>query len=211
MTVIELVDRERSRLRASLTLVGVALAGGIAAVILALATLTLGGARWISLPRPLPLAAWAVVGVLGIAVAWWTFVRLQRSASRVSVATEIERERSLRSGSLRGALEVAETGTLGRRGAHLLGQRLEQQGPALAPRLQRRARGRAMLGVVGALAAILTLAAARSASPDGWRALAHPVAAWRGTLAPRLQVVARDSCCVARRSPSAWPRSIVAW
>ena len=30
-------------------------------MILALATLAFGGARWISLPRPLPLAAWVVV------------------------------------------------------------------------------------------------------------------------------------------------------
>src|SRR5688572_32754975 len=184
MTVIEPVDRERSRLRASMTLVGGAIAGGAAAVVLALATLTFGGARWIALPRPLPLAAWAVVGALGLAVAWWTFVRLQRSASRLSVATEIERERELRSGSLRGAIEVAESGTLGRRGAQLLGERLQRQGPALAPQLQRRARARALLGVVGAMVAIVVLAAARSASPDGWRALAHPVAAWRGTLAP---------------------------
>src|SRR5688572_22371654 len=190
MTVIELVDRERARLRASMALVGLAIAGGAAAGILALATLSLGGARWIALPRPLPFAAWVVVGALGAAVVWWTISRLRSAASRLSVATEIERERALRTGSLRGAIEVADSGTLGRRGAQLLGEKLERQGPALAPALQRRARGRALLGAAGAVLAILTLAAARSASPDGWRALAHPLAAWKGTLAPPLEVIA---------------------
>lgn len=190
MTVIELVDRERARLRAAMALVGLALAGGAGAAILAVATLGLGGARWIRLPRPLPVAAWLVVAVLGALVTWWTIRRVGRSASRSAVATEIERERALRSGSLRGALEVAESGTLGRRGAEQLSESLRRQGAALVPELQRRARWRALAGAAGALVAIATLAAARTASPDGWRALTHPVAAWRGTLAAPLRVIA---------------------
>ena len=190
MTVIQLVDRERTRLRAAMALVGLGFAAAIAAAMLALATLVFGDARWIALPRPLPLIAWALVAGLIAGAGLRTVQGLRRRASRNAVAIEIEQERSLRRGSLRGAIEVADGSVLGRRGAQQLGARLQRDGLALAPGLQRRARWRALVGVGGALLAIATLGAARAATPDGWRALAHPVRAWRGTLAPPLRVIA---------------------
>jgi hypothetical protein len=190
MTVIQLVDRERARLRAAMTLIGVGLALAIAAAVLAVATLVFGEARWIALPRPLPVVAWAVVAALLAGAAWRTLQVLRLRASRAAVATEIEQERALRRGSLRGAIEVADANTLGRRGAQQLGSRLEHEGPVLAPTLQRRTQWRALAGVAGAVLAVATLGAARAATPDGWRALAHPVRAWRGTLAPPIRIVA---------------------
>jgi hypothetical protein len=190
MTVLQLVDRERTRLRAAVTLVGLGLAAAVTAAVLTLATLVFGDARWIALPRPLPLVAWAVVAGLIAGAAWRTLQVLRRRASRSAVATEIEQERSLRLGSLRGALEVSDAGVLGRRGAQQLGDRLQREGIALAPNLQNRARWRALAGLGGALLALATLGAARAATPDGWRALVHPVRAWRGTLAPPLRVIA---------------------
>jgi hypothetical protein len=172
-----------------MALVGLALAAACTAVILAVGTVLLGSARWIELPRPLPLAAWLIVGGLVIATLWWTFRALRRRASRDAVATVIEQERELRSGSLRGAIEVAGSGALGRLGAKQLGDRLSGGAP-LAPLMQRNARWRALAGVAGAVLALATLGAARVATPDGWLALAHPVRAWRGTLAPPLHVIA---------------------
>ena len=87
MTVIQLVDRERTRLRAAMSLVGAGLATAIAAAVLALATVAFGGARWIALPRPLPMLAWVLVlGLIGAAV-WLTVRALHRGASRAAVAT----------------------------------------------------------------------------------------------------------------------------
>src|SRR5687768_1577954 len=190
MTVTQLVDRERTRLRAAMALVGLGFAAAVVAAVLALATLVFGEARWISLPRPLPLLAWALVAAVVAGAAWRTAQVLRSRASRNAVATEIEHERSLRGGSLRGAIEVADANALGRRGAQQLGDRLAREGVVLAPSLQRRARWRALAGAGGALLAIATLGAARAATPDGWRALAHPLSAWRGTLAPPLRVIA---------------------
>jgi hypothetical protein len=211
MTVTDLVDRERARLRIAMVLVGLTLATGVIAVLLALATFALGEARWIELPRPLPLLAWVVATAIVGGAVWWTVRAWTARASRARVAEAIECERSLRAGSLRGALEVAGTGALGRRGADQLLSRLrgEETGPtagrarsrrtsagaasrrvrgALAPELQRGARWRAGVGLATASIACATLGAARSASPDGWRALAHPMRAWQGTLAPALAV-----------------------
>jgi hypothetical protein len=200
MTVIDLVDRERARLRVAMVLAGVTLAAGVTAVLLALATLALGGARWIQLPRPLPLIAWAVAAAIVGGTLWWTVQALASRGSRARVAEAIERERALRAGSLRGALEVAGRGSLGRRGAEQVVSRLERAARTpttahgrglrnvLAPDLQSGARWRAGIGLSTAAFAFLTLGASRSMSPDGWRALAHPVRAWQGTLAPALVI-----------------------
>ena len=200
MTVLDLVDRERTRLRVAIVLGGITPAAGVTAVVLALAALALGGGRWIALPRPVPVLAWLVaLGVVGVA-AWWTIRALQLRASRARVAEAIERERSLRAGSVRGALEVSGAGALGRRGADQVlsrlrrgeaaasGRRNRRGSAVLAPDLQHAARWRAAIGIAAAAAAFLTLSATRGASPDGWRALAHPVKAWQGTLAPPLTI-----------------------
>ena len=133
MTIVELVERERAGARrlelAAGAALGVALCCGLASA----AVLLLGHARWLALPRALPLIVWALL-VTGVgAVAFRTRRRLQQRTSRAQIAAAIERERSLRAGALRGAIEVADTGAFGRRAAAVLGESL---GPTAGPSLR---------------------------------------------------------------------------
>src|SRR5215471_17105930 len=137
MTVLELVDRERARLRRMHLLAGFALAVGATALVLAIGASALGSARWMALPRPLPFLVCFVV-VADVAVVFWTARQLDRRATRSSVAAAIEREQALRAGALRGVIEVADSGALGRRAADVVSARLTPAGPRLAP-VERRA------------------------------------------------------------------------
>jgi hypothetical protein len=107
------------------------------------------------------------------------------------VAQAIERERALRAGSLRAALEVAELGALGRYAADALAARLSAPGTGrtLAPALHRRALSRGAIAAFAGLAGITVLGAARSRAPDGWRALRHPVGALTGAILAPIQIV----------------------
>ena len=117
MTVLELVDRERARQRRMHIVAGLALAVGATCLVLALGASALGSARWMSLPRPVPFLVWLLVFAADVAIVSWTARRLARRTTRQNVAATIEREQSLRAGQLRGALEVGESGALGRRAA----------------------------------------------------------------------------------------------
>jgi heme exporter protein D len=115
MTVGELVDRERARLRRLHLAAGIALAVGATCLLIALGASALGGARWMTLPRPLPFLVWLLVASADVAIVLLTVRQLDRRTTRQSVATAIEREQSLRAGALRGALAVADSDALGRR------------------------------------------------------------------------------------------------
>ena len=104
------------------------------------------------------------------------------------MARAIEAERALGRGSARAAMEVADAGALGRHAADALASRLGSLGGALAPTTQRRALRRGGIAVAGGAVALLLLGAARSAAPDGWRAVRHPIGAWRGTILPPLVI-----------------------
>ena len=181
MTVGSLVSRERTRVRLAVAAQGFGIALALAALLLAGVSLVLGDARWITLPA-VPLLAWLVVLAMIAAASWWTGRRLHRRASREQVAAAIERERSLRAGALRGALEVSESGALGRRAAESLARTLGTTRGALAPTAQRHLWVRGAVAGAAALVGVLALGAARSASPDGWRAIRHPVGALTGGL-----------------------------
>lgn len=185
MTVGHLVDRERARLRAAYVLAGVALAAATTCGLVSFGVLVLGRARWLALPRVLPFAVWVAVLAADTAVAWWTFTRLRRVAARGRVAAAIEREQALRAGSLRGILEVGDSGALGRHAADHMARRLEGAGRTLAPDVQRRARRRVLAGVLAAAGAGLLLGWLAPAFDDGLLALLLPVRAWRGTLLPK--------------------------
>jgi hypothetical protein len=186
MTVIELVDRERARLRRMHVLVGVALAVGATCLLLALGASALGSARWMALPRPVPFLVWVLVIAADVAVVLWTLRRLDRRTTRHSVAATIEREQSLRAGSLRGALEVGTSGALGRRAAAMVSERLAPAGPRLVPGEQRALRrGVVQAGIAAAIAVAALLVAAPNFN-DGLQAILEPVHAWNGTLLPRI-------------------------
>ena len=188
MTVSKLVSRERARLRVAIAARGLALAVAGAAVIVALSAVALSDARWITRPAA-PGLAWLLATAL-VGVALWRMRRETRvTASSTSVAAAIERERALRAGSLRGALEVGDGSVLGRKAAKELASRLARQRGMLAPGLHRRAWRRGVVAAAVALFGLASVAAARQIAPDGWRAVSNPVEAWTGTLLPPLAIV----------------------
>lgn len=184
MTVLELVDRERARLRTLHLVVGIALAVGATSLLLALGASALGGARWMALPRPVPFIVWLLVLAANLAVILWTVRRVERGTTRQSVAAVIEREQLLRAGALRGALEVAGSGALGRRAAAAVSDRLAPAGPRLAPAEQRAVRRGAVQATTIALVAVAALSLAGPRFNDGLLAIFKPVRAWKGTLLP---------------------------
>ena len=188
MTVGQIIARERSRLRVALVTRGVGVALTIGFILLAASTIALGGARWITRPSA-PLGAWAIVAIalLALLVASWREGRRRASASHIAAA--IERERALRAGSLRGALEVDASGPLGALAAKRLATDLARVKRPLAPAMQRRATRWSVLSAVLAIGAVATVAVARDVAPDGWRAMRHPVRAWSGDLLPPLMIL----------------------
>jgi hypothetical protein len=186
MTVLELVDRERARLRRMHLLMGLALAVGATCLVLAVGASALGSARWMALPRSVPFLVWAVIAAADVVVVLWTARRLDRRATRSSVAAAIEREQDLRAGALRGVIEVANSGALGRRAAAAVGARLAPAGPRLAPAERRAVRRGATQATGVATVAMAALAFAVPNFNDGLLAILRPVRAWNGTLLPRI-------------------------
>lgn len=187
MTVTGLVRRERSRLGVAILARGMAAGIAAAAVLLAASTLALGSARWITRPTA-PLASWAVALVAAALACWWARGAVRAKASSYAVARAIESERALRRGSVRAALEVQGAGALGRHAADALASRLASIRGALAPAAQRTALRRGAIAVLAAVAGVAVLGAAKGAAPDGWRAIRHPLGAFRGTILPPLVI-----------------------
>ncbi len=188
MSVAELVDRERARVARALAVGATAAAIAAAACVLSLGVGALGQGRWMRVPGAWPLGVWLATGIAAAAVAGYAARQVRRATSRAGIARAVEFERGLRRGSVRGAIEVATRGALGRHGARALAERLATD--RLIPALYRSALRRAALGLAIALAAALALGAAVSASPDGWAAVRHPLLARRGLLLPALRIVA---------------------
>ena len=80
MTIRTLVERERRHLRRSELSAGLLLAVAIAAVLVALGSVTLARSRWLELPRGLPLVIWVLIGAAVAALAVRT--RKHRGADR---------------------------------------------------------------------------------------------------------------------------------
>ena len=191
MTVLQLVNRERARLRSKLVMsVGTLMLAGAAAA-LSLGVIVLGSSRWITLPPAVPFLFWILLTatVVGSVV---HFVRSERvDASEARVAQAIEKERKLRDGSLRGVIEVSSSSALGKRASEMMAGSLAKGSTSregLAPHMQKGARMRAVFGASAAVVAFLALGAAKGSNPDGWRALVNPVSAWNGTLAAPLVI-----------------------
>ena len=186
MTIVELVERERARLRRMHVLVGLALSVGATSLLIAAGASTLGSARWMSLPRPVPFLVWLLVLGANAGVVFWTLRRLERRTARNTVAAAIEREQSMRAGSVRGAMEVANTGALGRLAATAVGARLAPAAHQLAPVEQRTAQRGALRAGGAATLAFVALAVTAPKFNDGLLAILKPVSAWQGTLLPRI-------------------------
>jgi hypothetical protein len=186
MSIAELIQRERASLRRLHLAAGVAVALAATATIFALATVVLGGARWMALPRGVPFAVWALIAVANAAA--WMLARhaLRHRTGVAEVAAAVEREQALRAGSVRGTMEVAESGPLGRRAADVLSAHLGAAGASLAPGTQRQARRRLTRLALIAGVAVVALGAVAPSFGDGLSAVMRPVDAWRGTLLPAI-------------------------
>ena len=186
MTVVELVERERSRLRLMDLTATVAILLVVTLAIVSGGAWLLGNARWLALPRATPALVWTTLALANGVVIWWGVRRLRRDLARTSVAAVIEREQALRAGALRGVIEVGAATAVARRADRTLSGALASRGPRLAPGMHRQSRGRALrAGVVAAVTLALLLGAAPSLT-DGLLAIRRPIAAWRGTLLPAL-------------------------
>ncbi len=183
MSLNDIIDRERRGVARHLQAASSAWVVTALLVILAAAALTMAGGRWLSLPRLVPFMAWGLA--IGVAVAAWRELtkRAAAEATVARVAKAVEVERALRAGSLRGALEVADTGVLGRLGAETMARTLAGFGDSsLAPSYRKVLLRRVLIGAGAAVAGVLGMVTAAVAAPDGFRAILHPVSAWRGTL-----------------------------
>jgi hypothetical protein len=196
VTVAEFVERERTRLRRADLVAAVALLVAATSAVVALGVLLLGGSRWLELPRAMPFIVWLMLAVVNAVVARWAWIRLGQGAARERVAAEIERAQALRAGALRGVMETAASGALGRHAANGMAERLRAGGPRLAPRLQRAARRRAARTLAAALVAGVLLGGVAPVYADGLMAILRPVRAWRGTLLPPIEFADLPSAIV---------------
>ena len=80
MTVVELVERERSRLARRIAVTGGAAAVAVVGLLLAGGVTLLGDARWMALPRPMPLLVWGAALAMAAGTVWWTRRWLAREA-----------------------------------------------------------------------------------------------------------------------------------
>jgi hypothetical protein len=186
MSLIELIERERRALARLLNASGASLVIGAIGALLAAGALLLGSARWLWLPRPVPLLLWA--SALGLVIAGIRLLATMRSrvATLPGVAA-VEQERAARRPDS-GTIEVAGTGALGRLGADAMARRLGEFGHKLAPNLRRKMFHWVGLGISAAAIGAAALVAGTATAPDGWAALIHPLRAWSGTLLEGVRV-----------------------
>ncbi len=150
------------------------------------ASIWLSDARWLRLPRALPLMIWALVAGAAVALAVVARRRVRDRASIRSIARAAETERGLRRGMVVGALELDESHALER---HAVAQARAQlvDGVAIAPAHRRRSVRRMLVAAAAAAASIALLAAARPRFHDGMDAVFTPISAWNGTLVPAMR------------------------
>ena len=184
MTIRTMVDRERRHLRRAELAAGVLLAAAVTAALIAVGAAVLAHARWLSLPRGIPFTVWALVAVVLGALAFRTWQRVQRDATRQHVALAIEQEQGMRRGLLVGVLELEGQSALADRAAREARGTLPTDAP-LAPALRHASMRRTFVGAGAAAAGMLLLLTATPVFGDGLRAVLQPLDAWRGNLLAR--------------------------
>jgi hypothetical protein len=189
MTLHEIVERERRGVVRQLHLISATWVVAASLLVLGAGALLLGDSRWLSLPRAVPFLVWGLT-LGGAAVLWRRFRSRSTAEGAVPrIAKFVESERALRAGAVRGALEVANTGVLGDLNARQIAEKLRTFGPGpLAPRYRQQLLRRVGIAGGAALAGVLGVVSGAVAAPDGFRAVTHPVEAWRGTLLGALTI-----------------------
>jgi len=189
MTVQERIRIERARLARLSTLAVVAVALATLAVLLAAGVLILGSSRWIALPAATPFVVWGVALCAAAAISLLALRRVRRDTSVATLASEIERERALRRGSLLGVLELGDSSPLARAAERRLAGTLGETGEPLSTGLRKRTARRGLAGFTALGTGALLLAGFGGRSPDGLQALVHPMQAARGTLLPEIELL----------------------
>ncbi len=179
------VAREGQALKTRQRLVQVAVAVAVVLVLLTVGAFTLGDGRWLTLSRAVPFVLWLALLGLGALAFRVVGKRVAAPETLPEIAHGIERERGLRPGALRGALEVADTGPLGARAAADVEQLLGGD-EILMPGQRRRFTQRVAMGTVAAAVAGALLLVASVRVNDGVAAMLRPLDAWRGLLLPPL-------------------------
>lgn len=187
MSSLRVVHAEVARLRRRAAVAGALLPLAVFVGALSSFARALADGAWLTLPRALPLLAWAVALALAIALGRFLQRRLAARAAPASVAAAIEMEQGLRRGSLVGLLEVEGSGVFADFAVAQSDRVLAPTATRPAPALRRRLQRAALLGGL-AFAQVFVLASSSYATrPDGWRALLNPLEAWRGALVAPLR------------------------
>ncbi|MCE9601038.1 MAG: hypothetical protein K8S21_02335 [Gemmatimonadetes bacterium] len=189
MSVLDLVLRETARATRMARVAGVLVPLGAAVALLTAGAMWLSRGRWLELPPLVPFVVWgaAIVGTLFLARELGRRIAARTTAQ--AVARAIEEEQRLRRGALTGLLEVAhEGGVFVTRAAESIGDALVGVQATPAPAHRRRLLRTAAFSTI-AFANVVALASGSwTRRGDGWSALMNPVAAWRGTLLPALEL-----------------------
>lgn len=188
MSSLHIVHDEVRRLRRRAAVVSSLLPAAVLLGLLTAAAAWLSGGAWLSLPRALPILAWAAALVAAVALGRFLRARLSARAEPRAVAEAIEREQSLRRGVLVGLLEVEGTSVFADFATAQMTDSLASSAERPAPLLRRRVQRAAVLAVIAAVQVLLLASTSFARRPDGWRALLNPLDAWRGALVAPLRI-----------------------
>ncbi len=180
------VAHESQTLSRQQTIIQMSAAAAMLLLVVSVGAWTLGDGRWLSWSRVVPFVLWAIVLTAAVVAYRLTGARVAAPIRSPDLAHGIERERGLRPGALRGALEVADEGVLGARAAADVQAQLGH-GQVLMPAQRKRLNSRIAIGstaMVGAIALVLLTVLRVN---DGMAAMLHPIDAWRGLLLPSLR------------------------
>lgn len=187
-TIGAMVDGERRHVRRAELAAAALSAAGLTALSLGTGAALLGRARWLDLPRAVPLLVWLMLGAVLLALGWSSRRRIRHRAARANVALAIESEQGLRRGLLVGAIELEGQGALAARAGAAARSALPA-GTRLAPAWRRDSRRRALHAGALAMAGAVVLGTATPLfGNDGLQAVLRPIDAWRGTLLEPLRI-----------------------
>ncbi len=181
------IAHEARALELSLWLAAGLAGAATAMLVFAIGVLLFDDGRWLHLPRALPVIAWLSGLASAVAVARHLHVSRKQQLTAVQVTSAVEREQKMRPGSLRGAIEVGDSGALGAYAAQGIAAKLAPV-RTLAPDLTRSFTKLSAWAGATALLAGVVLAISSLNATDGFAALRHPVSAWRGLLLPALSI-----------------------
>ena len=189
MSVLDLVLRETARAGRTARVSGVLVPLGAAVALLTAGAMWLSRGRWLALSPAVPFLVWGAALIGGALLGRFIWRRISARITAKAVARAIEEEQRLRRGQLTGLLEVAsEGGAFVDRAAQSIGRSLSGVESQPAPAHRRRLVRSAAFSTL-AFANVVALASGSfGRRADGWTALLNPVAAWRGTLLPALEV-----------------------